>query len=63
MDWDDIFDLGKEPEPRSGPRIFISYSSQDKEFVNRLVSDLSSADLHVWIDQREIDGVIFESCV
>ncbi|GEM_PF-3984855 len=54
MDWDDIFE--KDPEPQPGPRIFISYSSQDKEFVSQLVLDLNSADLRVWIDEKEIDA-------
>ena len=34
--------------------IFISYSHKDKEFTNRLVDDLRSQGLDVWIDDGEI---------
>lgn len=33
-------------------RVFISYSHKDKEFVERLVSDLENAGLAVFYDQR-----------
>jgi hypothetical protein len=38
----------------STPRIFISHSSKDKDFVRRLTDDLQKANLSVWLDEREI---------
>jgi hypothetical protein len=37
------------------PRIFISHSSQDKSFTDRLASDLKQAELYVWYDTWEIE--------
>lgn len=34
--------------------VFISYSHQDKEFVRRLASDLTSRGIKVWVDALEI---------
>lgn len=36
--------------------IFISYSSKDTEFTNRLVADLEQADHSVWQDQSTLRG-------
>jgi len=33
---------------------FICYSHQDSSFVNRLVGDLSSKGIKIWVDKREI---------
>jgi hypothetical protein len=38
-----------------GPKVFVSHSSADKEFVRRLVQDLQNADVPVWFDEREIE--------
>ena len=35
-------------------KVFISHSSKDKKFVDRLVSDLSDIGLPVWYDKTEI---------
>jgi len=37
-----------------GRNVFISYSNQDKEFVNRIANDLKDVGLPVWWDQWEI---------
>ena len=34
--------------------VFISHSSQDKQFVRQLASDLTAAGIRVWIDEAEI---------
>ncbi|GAB6265967.1 MAG: hypothetical protein STSR0001_14130 [Methanothrix sp.] len=34
--------------------IFISYSHQDREFVDRLVQDLQNSGISIWIDKAEI---------
>lgn len=39
---------------REKPKVFISYSSRDNEFVDCLVSDLIFANIPVWIDKWEI---------
>jgi hypothetical protein len=36
--------------------IFISYSRLDSEFVNRLIGELDSKGLKVWIDRDDIEG-------
>lgn len=36
------------------PQVFISHTSQDKEFVERLAKDLSRRGLNVWLDRWEI---------
>lgn len=38
----------------NGPRVFLSHSSKDKEFVRRLTADLQAQNLHVWLDEREL---------
>ncbi|MCX4738116.1 toll/interleukin-1 receptor domain-containing protein [Streptomyces antibioticus] len=37
-------------------QVFVSYSSRDKEFVRRVVSDLerSDAEVSLWLDEREL---------
>jgi hypothetical protein len=37
-------------------RVFVSYSSRDKNFVRRIVSDLerSDVDVSLWLDEREL---------
>ncbi|MFJ5308114.1 toll/interleukin-1 receptor domain-containing protein [Streptomyces sp. NPDC088350] len=37
-------------------QVFVSYSSQDKDFVRRVVGDLerSDADVSLWLDEREL---------
>lgn len=48
------------------PRVFLSHSSLDKEFINRLAADLRKCQIDPWVDVEEIrDGrpwlkVIFE---
>lgn len=42
-----------QPEGR-GPSAFISYSSQDKEFAEKLATDLKNQELGVWFDKWEI---------
>jgi hypothetical protein len=37
------------------PNLFISHSSHDKNFVNRLASDLKNYNIGVWIDSWEIN--------
>ena len=39
---------------RTGPRLFLSHSSSDKQFVRRLVADLKALNLNVWIDEQEL---------
>src|SRR5262249_36132178 len=41
---------GKGP----APRVFLSHSSHDKEFVRRLADDLMALDLKIWLDEREL---------
>ena len=36
------------------PRMFLSYSREDAEFAKRLYADLQSADVTVWMDQRDL---------
>ncbi len=36
------------------PQIFISYSRKDSAFVRRMVDDLSSRGVDIWLDQRDI---------
>jgi hypothetical protein len=36
------------------PKVFLSHSSQDKEFTDRLVVDLEKAGVDVWYDRWEI---------
>lgn len=36
------------------PRVFISHSSKDKDFVRRLVDDLKKQPLDVWFDENEL---------
>jgi len=36
------------------PQIFISYSRKDSDFVRRLVDDLTSRGVDIWLDQRDI---------
>jgi hypothetical protein len=38
----------------TGPRLFLSHSSSDKQFVRRLVADLKALNLNVWIDEQEL---------
>jgi hypothetical protein len=35
--------------------VFISYSSQEREFVQRLVQDLKDHDIPVWFDEAELE--------
>ena len=35
-------------------KVFVSHSSQDKEFVRRLINDLKAHDLEVWFDETNI---------
>jgi tetratricopeptide (TPR) repeat protein len=41
-------------ESKTISQIFISYSHRDKEFVNRLASDLEKAKTSVWLDEKKI---------
>jgi hypothetical protein len=36
------------------PRVFVSHSSKDNHFAERLVRDLRAAGAEVWIDLEEI---------
>jgi hypothetical protein len=36
------------------PRVFISYASQDQEFVARLEKDLEQNDISIWRDQHRL---------
>ncbi|MBK8027264.1 MAG: toll/interleukin-1 receptor domain-containing protein [Chloroflexi bacterium] len=38
-------------------KVFISYSSKNRDFAERVARDLSDAGLDVWIDFRRIVGV------
>ena len=38
----------------AAPRVFISYSHRDQEFVLALVEQLKRRGIHVWIDQVEL---------
>ena len=38
----------------NGKAIFISYSHEDRAFVNRLRADLQSADFNLWIDRKDL---------
>lgn len=40
--------------PTEKPRVFLSHSSADKDFVRKLKADLEAADLAVWFDATEI---------
>ena len=35
--------------------VFISYSSQDRDFVQRLAEDLKKRDIPVWFDETELE--------
>ena len=35
-------------------KIFISYASEDKDFVDRLATDLKHQGIDIWIDKWEI---------
>ncbi len=37
------------------PRVFISHSSRDKDFVRKLKADLDAQKLDVWVDEQRID--------
>jgi len=41
-------------EQVSRPRVFISHSSKDKHFVNKLASGLTDADISMWIDEVNV---------
>lgn len=41
-------------EVKKGRGIFISYSHQDKEFVDKLVQDLQNSGISIWVDKVEI---------
>jgi len=41
-----------KPSPQA--RVFISHSSKDKPFVRKLVEQLKSQQLNVWLDEQEI---------
>lgn len=36
------------------PRVFISHSSKDNDFVRKLVTDLKRRELNVWLDEQEL---------
>jgi hypothetical protein len=36
------------------PKVFLSHSHEDKEFVNKLASDLQKAGIRTWVDEAEI---------
>lgn len=42
--------------PEDRPSVFISYCRDDKEHVDRLVTDLTAAGLNCWIDRESIPG-------
>jgi hypothetical protein len=39
---------------QKNPCVFISYSSRDRRFVNRLAADLQSRSVAVWLDEAEL---------
>jgi tetratricopeptide (TPR) repeat protein len=46
----------KNMPPEERPRVFVSHSSEDKRFVQRLVEDLKSRGLPVWLDEVELEA-------
>lgn len=40
--------------PGSSRRVFLSYSSEDSDFVDRLAGDLERAGLGIWVDRRRL---------
>lgn len=48
-----VVEPGDEGDAR--PRVFISYSHRDQEFVLALVAELQSQGVRVWIDQVELE--------
>jgi hypothetical protein len=50
---DAVMEKPQSQNPQS-PRIFISHSSKDRPFVERLAADLDTAHLRPWIDFREL---------
>ena len=40
--------------PPKIPKIFISYSHKDREFLNQLTMDLEKAGMSVWVDEKKI---------
>lgn len=42
-----------EQQPKA-PRVFISHSSQDRDFVHTLVSNLKNLGLSIWVDYAEL---------
>ncbi|MGA3191410.1 MAG: TIR domain-containing protein [Candidatus Bathyarchaeia archaeon] len=45
-----------KPDLQFGPRLFVSYSHEDRGFVNRLALDLKSRNVDLWMDMYEIKG-------
>lgn len=41
--------------------VFLSYSSKDQEFVDRLADDLKLNDFDVWYDRRQLDSYVGSS--
>ncbi len=35
-------------------RLFVSYSHEDKQFVEKLVADLISDGIEIWLDTKDI---------
>jgi len=51
-----LFQVRDRPTPVPSYDLFLSYTTQDRDFVERLATDLSARALTVWWDQPEIEA-------